>query len=68
MDEKLKFVIRSFEKNSNFTLLCKEFGISPKTGYKWRERFIGGGEPALGDLPRTLYANSISIDPSLFMI
>ena len=63
MDERLKFVIRSFEKHTNFTLLCKEFGISPKTGYKWRERFIAGGEPALYDLPRTPLANSRSIDP-----
>jgi len=27
----------------SFTALCREYGISRKTGYKWRERFVGGG-------------------------
>jgi len=30
-------------KTDNFRALCKEFGISAKTGYKWRERFIQEG-------------------------
>lgn len=63
MDQKLKFVVRSFEKNVNFTALCKEFGIAPKTGYKWKERFLKGGVPAMEDLPRTPLSNSKSIEP-----
>ena len=63
MDEKVRFVLRTFEKHVNFTTLCKEFGISPKTGYKWRQRFLEGGEPALTDLPRTPLSNGRSIDP-----
>jgi len=62
MDEKLKFVLRTFEKRVNFTLLCKEFGISPKTGYKWKQRFKEGGAPALEDLPRTPLSNGRSIN------
>jgi len=63
MDEKSRFVIRSFEKRVNFTMLCKEFGISPKTGYKWKERFLEGGAPALQDLSRTPLKNGRSINP-----
>ncbi len=25
----------------NFRTLCQEYGISAKTGYKWKERFCG---------------------------
>src|SRR6202049_4122731 len=27
----------------NFRALCQEYAISPKTGYKWRERFLRQG-------------------------
>ena len=27
----------------NFRALCQEYGISTKTGYKWRERFLREG-------------------------
>ena len=30
-------------RTDNFRALCKEFGISAKTGYKWRERFLRNG-------------------------
>ena len=29
--------------------LCREFGISRKTGYKWAQRFLDGGVPNLVD-------------------
>jgi len=62
MDQKIRFVVKTFDKHANFTQLCKEFGISTKTGYKWRQRFIEGGEPALADKPRTPNANAKSVD------
>ena len=37
----------------NFSGLCRRFGISRNTGYKWRARFLRLGEPALGDKPRS---------------
>jgi len=36
----------------NFRELCREYGISAKTGYKWRERFIAHGLAGLNDLSR----------------
>lgn len=32
-------------------VLCRAHGVSRKTGYKWLERFKGGGRPALNDQP-----------------
>ena len=65
MDQKIKFVLKTFDKNVNFTRLCKEFGISTKTGYKWRQRFIEGGVPALEDRPKTPLENSRSVHPQI---
>lgn len=33
--------------------LCRAFGVSRKTGYKWLARYREGGEDALADRPRT---------------
>ena len=43
MDQKLKFVIKSLSQGVNFTELCSEYGISTKTGYKRKERFLAEG-------------------------
>lgn len=42
MNQRIEFVLRAM-KTDNFRALCQEFGISAKTGYKWRERFIQEG-------------------------
>lgn len=42
--------------------LCREFGISRKTGYKWEQRFLDGGVPNLVDgssRPHTLSAQTL---------
>lgn len=36
----------------NFRELCREYGISAKTGYKWRERFVVDGISGLQDWSR----------------
>lgn len=52
MDQRLKFALKAFKSNENFTELCRKFGISTKTGYKWKNRFENGGLPALYDQPK----------------
>ena len=42
MDQRKEFVLKAIN-SSNFRELCREYGISAKTGYKWRERFIEQG-------------------------
>lgn len=39
MDKRIQFVSRSIQPNINFSALCREFGISRKTGYKWNKRY-----------------------------
>jgi transposase-like protein len=37
MNVRPEFVLQVFEAKVPFDDLCKEFGISRKTGYKWKE-------------------------------
>ena len=42
MDQRIEFAMRAVSAGS-FSELCREYGISHKTGYKWRERFVAKG-------------------------
>ena len=51
MNEKTQFAIEA-QNTDNFASLCKKFGISRKTGYKWKERFLNNGINGLEELSR----------------
>lgn len=51
MNQRKEFVLRAMETN-NFRQLCQEFGISTKTGYKWRERFLEHGLAGMSEVSR----------------
>src|SRR6266481_6830352 len=51
MNQRTEFVLRAI-KTDNFRELCQEYGISPKTGYKWRERFLQQGLNGMEELSR----------------
>lgn len=51
MDQKIEFAMKAVNAES-FTELCREYGISRKTGYKWRERFIAEGVGGLEEESR----------------
>jgi putative transposase len=51
MNQRTEFALRALETD-NFRALCREFGISPKVGYKWRERFMQKGIAGMGDQSR----------------
>lgn len=52
VDRRTEFVLRAFRNVERFDALCREFGISRKTGYKWKERFLRDGVSGLGDRSR----------------
>lgn len=52
MSQRHEFVLLASQAGVNFRQLCRRFGISPKTGYKWRHRYRTGGAPALVDRSR----------------
>ena len=51
VSQRKEFVLRAIE-TQNFRELCEEYGISAKTGYKWRERFLQHGLEGLEELSR----------------
>lgn len=52
LDQRIEFVIRALMQQESFLQLCREYGISTKTGYKWKERFLEKGEAGLLDESR----------------
>lgn len=57
MDQKLEFVMKA-AVCSNFRELCQEYGISPKTGYKWKARFLQNGLAGMEELSRRPHAHA----------
>lgn len=51
MNDRMRFVVR-LEQGERMTDLCREFGISRKTGYKFEERYKALGPIGLYDEPR----------------
>src|SRR4029077_1116413 len=42
MEQRIEFAVKAMGA-LNFRALCQEYGISTKTGYKWKERFLRDG-------------------------
>ena len=52
MSQRHEFVHFASQPGVNLRQLCRRFGISPKTGYKWLLRYRTGGTEALADRSR----------------
>lgn len=51
MNQRMEFVMRA-QTTENFRALCREYGISPKVGYKWSRRFVQNGLGGLNEESR----------------
>jgi putative transposase len=47
-----EFVTRALTQGTSFSALCREYGISRKTGYKWQQRALADGLNALAERSR----------------
>lgn len=61
MDQRIEFVMKALN-HPNFGELCREYGISRKTGYKWRERFVSHGLGGLSELSRRPHSHSLRLE------
>ena len=53
VEEQRKDLVEAYLKGTaSMTELCREFGISRKTAYKWCDRYKRLGETGLKDLPK----------------
>jgi putative transposase len=51
-EARVQFVLACKGKGESFASICRRFGISRKTGYKWSKRYRAGGFKALEDASR----------------
>ena len=51
MDQRIEFAMKALHTD-NFRALCAQYGVSAKTGYKWRERFRQCGLDGLQEVSR----------------
>lgn len=49
MSSRLEFVMLATAPGTNMQALCRHFGVSRKTGYKWRDLYLAQGEEGLKD-------------------
>jgi putative transposase len=58
MDERVRFVAQVLGGPETMSGLCRQFGISRKTGYKWLDRYRAEGAAGLHDHSRAPRGNS----------
>jgi putative transposase len=51
MEQRMEFGLKALQTD-NFRALCQEYGISTKTGYKWRERLLRYGLAGMAEQSR----------------
>ena len=52
MSERHEFVLLASQPGTNMRALCRRFGISSRTGYKWRDRFTVAAVAGLAERSR----------------
>ena len=52
VDERMRFVMSIVGREEAFAVVCRRFGVSRKTGYKWLERYREAGVEGLLDRSR----------------
>jgi|GEM_PF-3174366 len=67
-EQRKEFVVLASHKGSNVSQLCKRYGISRKTGYKWLSRARGsdGEEEALQNRSRRPRHSPVLVEVFIF--
>lgn len=65
MSQRLEFVVLATGSGLAFSELCRRFGVSRKTGYKWIGRFKAGGQEALVERSRRPHRSPRLIAPKV---
>ncbi|AYN27061.1 hypothetical protein D8682_08720 [Buttiauxella sp. 3AFRM03] len=63
--QRLDFIRASQTGTEPFSTLCRRFGISRKTGYKWLQRFNPDDPASLFDQPRTRLTHPERLPPEI---
>jgi transposase InsO family protein len=64
MDQRIEFAMQAL-RTENFRALCAEYGISAKTGYKWRDRLLRWGVKGLAEQSRRPHHHPEQLNPEV---
>lgn len=65
MDSKVDFIIEWEENVRSFAELCRRYGVSRETGYKWLARFRESGFPGLEERSRAPHTRPHAMDEGM---
>ena len=65
VDERMKFVMDWERGELSMSGLCRAYGISRPTGYKWMTRYTAGGLKALHDRSRAPRHHPLAVSPTV---
>ncbi len=65
MDERMRFIVAWLEGELSVAELCRRFGVSRKTGYKWLARFEEEGAEGLRDRSRRPHRLARAVAPEV---
>jgi len=65
LEERMRFVTASLESVDSMAVLCRRFGVSRRTGYKWIERYEQLGPAGLADRSRASLAHPNQVPEAL---
>lgn len=65
MSERVKFIAAYLDCEESFTDLCRDFGVSRKTGYKWVRRYELDGPAGLAERSRAAHTHPNSVPAPL---
>ena len=65
VDERMRFVLALERHEEAFAALCRRFGVSRKTGYKWLERYEAAGVEGLIDRSRAPQAHPQAVSTTI---
>ncbi len=65
MDERMRFLGEVLKEERSISALCREFGISRKTGHKWVARYCSEGPAGLRDRSRAPHCHPNEVDGEL---
>ena len=64
MDQRMEFALKAL-RTDNFRALCAAYGISAKTGYKWRERLLRRGLEGMAEASRRPHHHPDQLSPEV---
>lgn len=65
VSQRLEFIVLATQAGLAFSKLCRRFGVSRKTGYKWLKRYEAGGKEALEDRSRRPHRSPRQVAPAV---